>query len=848
MKKFVWFMCAAMMLTALMFGASLSVSAEVVEGACGDTYNYDTDQYDNVKWSFNTETGVMTVFGEGKMGSWFWGEAPWYSYRNQIKSVVIEEGVTHISNYSFTNHTVMTDVSIPASVTSIGGSISGIFEDCDALTSVHITDLAAWCRIDFSGANSNPLCRAKTLYLSGVPVTELTIPNDITVLKNYVFCNFEALTKVTLPDGLLSIGKYAFADCTALTEIHIPDSVRSVGEYAFSFSDGLIETEAGISYVDRWVIQCDYTNTEAVLRADTVGIADAALRFCSNLKTIHIPSSLRVIGDNDFHPSVIGVYITDIAAWCNIDFYNSLSNPLCVQSVLYVNGEPVTDLIIPQGVTDIGRLAFYAYGGLLTVTLPESVLSIGDHAFGQCKNLISVEIPSSVISVGNGAFKGCEALTGIDLPEGVVSVGEEAFYGCSTLKSVTVPRSLASIGKGTFNFCNQLTSVYLTDIGAWCSIILHDRYANPTLNGTQVYLNGDLITALDIPNGVTSVGDYAFYCFKSLTTVTLPDSVTAIGNAAFSNCENLKSIRLPDGLVSVGNSAFYDCKRLESIALSDSVTAIGIAAFRGCATLTRIDLPPRITVIENSAFAYCNALTSIRIPIGVTSIGSQAFYNCTRLESVAIPHSVTSIGESAFSNCKGLKALIFCGTSQQWQSIKKGDYWLAYAENSKFSYHNWNDGAVTEEHTSSAIGKRTYTCVACGETKDESIGHSYGDWTQYDDAKHQKVCACGDVKQFNHVYSNAKDTECNDCGYVRTVASQPAINETITEDSSKDESKTDEPTTDALVTQDQANEKSASNDVFGKASGCHSAIGIRKELLLLFGLCFVGVLFKKKYN
>ena len=119
MKKIIWFVCFATMLTALMVGASLTASAEVVEGACGNTYNCDTDQYDNVKWSFNTETGVMTIFGEGKMGSWFWGEAPWYSYRNQIKSVVIAEGVTHISDYSFTNHTVMTDVSIPASVISI---------------------------------------------------------------------------------------------------------------------------------------------------------------------------------------------------------------------------------------------------------------------------------------------------------------------------------------------------------------------------------------------------------------------------------------------------------------------------------------------------------------------------------------------------------------------------------------------------------------------------------------------------------------------------------------------------------------------------------------------------------
>ncbi|MBE6637310.1 MAG: leucine-rich repeat domain-containing protein [Ruminococcaceae bacterium] len=836
MKKLLWLIWMAVILTSMMLGGSLSASATVVEGDCGDIYNQDTGTYDNVTWSFNTETGVMTISGEGKMRNWSWGQAPWSSYRAQIRSVVIEEGVTHIGDHSFI-YSAMTEMYIPASVTSVGHA----FENCKDLTSVYITDLAAWCRIEFSSGLSNPLCHAKTLYLNGAPVTEIRVPDGVSSLNNYVFYNFEALTKITLPDSLLSIGESALSRCTSLTEIRIPDSVCSVAEDAFSGSTHIIETENGLSYVDRWMIRCDQTNTEAMLREDTVGIANAALNFASNLKKIYIPSSLRTIGNNEIFGADIGIYITSIAAWCGIDFFDAISNPLSANSSLYLNGERLTELVIPQGVTSIGKWAFHDYGDLVSVTIPGSVRSIGEGAFGYCENLTTVVLEAGVATIGDEAFKECSAVTSIDLPDGLLSIGEEAFFGCSSLARVSVPPSLASIGEGAFGFCSQLLSVHLTDVGAWCGVILHGEYANPTRNGGQFYVNGEPLTVLDIPDGMTSIGDYAFFAAPSLTAVTLPDSVTTIGTAAFSHCDKLKSIRLPNGLIAIEENAFDSCRSLESLSLPDSVTAIGSSAFQGCAMLTQINLPPRITTMAPSVFSYCVGLQSIRIPNGVTFIGDQAFYGCSRLEKVIIPPSVTVIGESAFSKCSALKTMVFCGTSQQWTSIKKGDYWRAYSENCTLSYHDWNSGAITQEHTSSTEGEKTFDCLACGETKKESLGHSYGAWISNDAVTHRKACDCGNVLQSTHSYSGAKDTTCNECDYVRTIESQ-----TTTGDMPSEIVSTEASPTDNSAAQEPTEEESSPSSASESNSVRVIWLVIGISLVLVVCLFLVRALTKKK--
>ena len=198
----------------------------------------------------------------------------------------------------------------------------------------------------------------------------------------------------------------------------------------------------------------------------------------------------------------------------------------------------------------------------------------------------------------------------------VTAIGERAFVRCY-LTSIDIPNSVTSIGQYAFYGCGSLTSI-------------------------------------DIPNSVTSIGRYAFYDCSSLTSIDIPNPVPSIGDYAFYGCSSLTSIDIPNSVTSIGDYAFYDCSSLTSIDIPNSVTSIGRYAFVYCSSLTSIDIPNSVTSIDNSTFSNCPGLTSIDIPNSVTSIGYSAFQDSSGLTSIDIPNSVTSIGWYAFSGCTGL--------------------------------------------------------------------------------------------------------------------------------------------------------------------------------------------------
>ena len=161
-------------------------------------------------------------------------------------------------------------------------------------------------------------------------------------------------------------------------------------------------------------------------------IGEDAFRWRSSLTSIEIPNSVTSIGYDAFSgcSSLTRVDITDIAVWCNIDFEGFYSNPLRYAEHLYLNGEEVKDLIIPEGVTTISNYAFSGCSGLTSVEIPNSVTSIGDEAFSHCSSLTSVEIPNSVTKIGDRAFMDCSSLTSIEIPNSVTTIGEGAFSDC----------------------------------------------------------------------------------------------------------------------------------------------------------------------------------------------------------------------------------------------------------------------------------------------------------------------------------------------------------------------------------------------------------------------------------
>ena len=475
-----------------------------------------------------------------------------YAFYNcaSLTSVTIGNSVTTIGSYAFHWCTGLTSVTIPNNVTTIG---RGAFYSCTSLTSVTIGNSVTTIGDSaFYGCTSltsitvsaeNEIYKSidgnlytkdgKTLlqYAIGKSDTSFIIPDSVTTIGSSAFSNCKSLTSVTIPDSVTTIGNHAFYDCTSLTSVTILDSVTAIGSYAFSICTSLNDVY--------------FNGTEEEWKEITIDLGNDQL----------LNANIHYLGEPKYSE---GLEFT----------LNSDKNSY---SVTGIGSCKDTDLVIPA-----------TYNGL-------PVTTIGSKAFRDCTSLTSVTIPDSVTTIGSYAFLYCTKLTDVTIGNSVTTIGSEAFYDCDSLTSVTIPDSVTTIGSYAFAYCTGLTSVNITDIAAWCNIKFASSYANPLYYAKNLYLNGELVTELIIPEGVTTIGDYAFYYCTSLTSVTIPDSVTTIGSRAFYYCTSLTSVTIPDSVTTIGSRAFAICESLTSVTIPNSVTTISSYAFYNCSSLTDVD-------------------------------------------------------------------------------------------------------------------------------------------------------------------------------------------------------------------------------------------------------------------
>ena len=548
------------------------------------------------------------------------------TYKNGKGVITFAGEVTAIGAEAFHKLDTLQSITLPDTVTEVA---EGAISQCPNLEAIYS---------DLSTSNHKALI-VNDVIVAFAPkgITKYNIPTGVKRIGAYTFAHCKELTRVVISDGVEVIGAWSFTYCSELTRATIASSVHTIEEGAFSYCGKLVFD--GDKYrVDNGGGIVDDSDT-------LVGIVD-------------IPTDGRVVIDDN---------VTGIGEGALKD------------------SEEITELVIPESVTEIYAKAFFGCEKLKSVTClavepPTAVFSDGIWAAfdGHAPNrkiYVPTEsvaayksapgwkdyadaiypmdsyVPSEpvienneiwytsddgqIIEPGDDAF-GANIISntykdgkGVITFDGeVTTIGEEAFVGCSRLTSITIPDSVTEIGYQAFSYCNSLTSI-------------------------------------TIPDSVTTIGGYAFYGCRSLTSVIIGDSVTTIGDSAFYYCSSLTSVIIGDSVTTIGRSAFEGCSSLTSIAIPDSVTTIGHGAFADCDSLKEFNGEyatdnGRCLIKDNTIIAYAEASgTEYTIPDSVTTIGECAFLICESLTSITIPDSVTTIGDGAFVYCESLTS-IYC--------------------------------------------------------------------------------------------------------------------------------------------------------------------------------------------
>ncbi|MBO7344655.1 MAG: leucine-rich repeat protein, partial [Clostridia bacterium] len=462
-----------------------------------------------------------------------------------------------------------------------------------------------------------------------------------TLIKEDAFSNCPNLTSVEFYK-MKNIGAKAFKDCSKLSVVIISDCLEEIGENAFY--------------------------------------------YCSELTSIYIPATLKTIGKNAFFncSKLEKITIESLENWFSIDGKKDL---LSRPRKLYLDNELITDVVIPNAVTNLGDYAFYNCENLTTINLTENITSIGDYAFCNCKNLTTINLTENITSIGDYAFCNCTLLSNVKLPEQLTHLGASAFMNCKGITKISVPSGVKIIGNSAFKGCDNLEEITLVDG-------LEDI-------GLSAFTGCAKISEITIPKTVNVISNLAFENCTSLKQIVIPGNVHTINYGAFMNCTSLESAVLQEGVKYVYGAIFKGCEKLSNVSLPNTISTIYEQTFSDCINLEKITIPNTVTKMEKNVFYGCNNLKEITLPFigagplgtgqkhlgfifnyeyikegnrytlnevvptslkkviitNTNVIGKEAFYSCANIEEIILPNNLTVIDDNAFMFCYALKSL-----------------------------------------------------------------------------------------------------------------------------------------------------------------------------------------------
>lgn len=667
-----------------------------------------------------------------------------------LTSITIPSSVTAIGKWSFYDCSSLTSIELPNSTTTIDESA---FQNCTSLASVTLTsNLTSIESYAFIGCSQLKDVRYNVLddlatyiqtdhpeiyyincdikyYQNNQEITTLKIPAGTTSIGKNVFQKYNGIQSLTFSPALTSISDLQFScDFTNLKSVYVgwQDPIAAgtfFGDADMSNCTLYVPqgTKNTYSKADVWknfgkIIEY---NNQATITLEQPGTLSQKISDLDKNLLTHLKIKGKINGtDIKFIREMAGVSVTGKKTdgeLTNLDLSEAqiVSGGDCYYQDYFDNKHYTSNdefgvgffskckglkaITLPGNLKSVGESAFQECSSLETINLPSGITSVGNYAFLECENLKSVTLPSGLISIGDRAFSSCISLTSLDLPSSLTTAGEMALAGCPQLTSLTLHSGLTNIkGNNLFGgnmFYNNLKDVcYIIDSDLETYLQSNHPIINNIRCGIKYYLNDQEITTLEIPSGITSIGDGVFLSSNSLTNLTLSSKVTSIGESAFRNCSNLKDVRyyiyddlatyiqkghpafyvncgikyywnnqeittleIPTSVTSIGNHAFYCCNGLTSIDFPSNLSSIGDWAFSNCSGLTSVDLPSSITKMGEYVFNNCENLSNVNLPSGITTISTGDFSYCSNLKYIELPTGITSIGEDAFSFCSNLQ-------------------------------------------------------------------------------------------------------------------------------------------------------------------------------------------------
>ena len=321
-------------------------------------------------------------------------------------------------------------------------------------------------------------------------------------------------SKVYIPERyngwpVLRIEESAFEGRLDITEVAMPNTIRYIGTSAFRGCAGL---------------------SKLTLSQGLEEIGEGAFAGCSALNTLVLPDSVSTIGNGAF-------------GRCT----------------------GLKTIALGSGVTSLGEYAFRNCNRLASIVLPAGITTIAEFTFENCNNLKTVEFLGGVKTIEKSAFAYCDELAELELPEGLETIGEEAFNECTGLEKLTIPTTLQRSALHSFIGCTGLKGIYIKDMAAWCSIVFDSNVSNPLVYADVLYLDNEPVVDLVIPEGVKTIGSFAFYNYDHLQTVKFSNTVTTLRQYSFTNCNNLREMTFEKSLKYIGLQAINECTSLTLI-------------------------------------------------------------------------------------------------------------------------------------------------------------------------------------------------------------------------------------------------------------------------------------------